>query len=62
MAKSKKKRNKIVAIAVLIGSLLVSVFVPQDNALKTVIVDTISTIGDIIVSDSAPVDTTTYQL
>lgn len=62
MANSKKKRNKIVAIAVLIGSLLVSVFVPQDNALKTVIVDTISTIGDIIVSDSAPVDTTTYQL
>ena len=62
MAKSKKKRNKIVAIAVLIGSLLVSVFVPQDNALKTIIVDTISTIGDIIVSDSAPVDTTTYQL
>ena len=62
MAKSKKKRNKIVAIAVLIGSLLVSVFVPQDNALKTVIVDTISTIGDIIVSDSAPVDTATYQL
>ena len=62
MAKSKKKRNKIVAIAVLIGSLLVSVFVPGDNALKTVIVDTISTIGDIIVSDSAPVDTATYQL
>ena len=62
MAKSKKKRNKIVAIAVLIGSLLVSVFVPQDNDLKTVIVDTISTIGDIIVSDSAPVDTVTYQL
>ena len=62
MAKSKKKRNKIVAIAVLIGSLLVSVFVPQDNALKTVIVDTISTIGDIIVSDQSPVDTTTYQL
>ena len=62
MAKSKKKRNKIVAIAVLIGSLLVSVFVPEDNALKTVIVDTISTIGDIIVSDSAPVDTATYQL
>ena len=62
MTKSKKKRNKIVAIAVLIGSLLVSVFVPQDNALKTVIVDTISTIGDIIVSDSAPPDTTTYQL
>lgn len=62
MAKSKKKRNKIVAIAVLIGSLLVSIFVPQDNALKTVIVDTISTIGDIIVSDSAPVDTATYQL
>lgn len=62
MAKSKKKRNKIVAIAVLIGSLLVSIFVPEDNALKTVIVDTISTIGDIIVSDSAPVDTATYQL
>ena len=62
MAKSKKKRNKIVAVAVLIGSLLVSIFVPQDNALKTVIVDTISTIGDIIVSDSAPVDTATYQL
>lgn len=62
MTKSKKKRNKIVAIAVLIGSLLVSIFVPQDNALKTVIVDTISTIGDIIVSDSAPVDTATYQL
>ena len=62
MAIPKKKRNKIVAIAVLIGSLLVSVFVPQDNALKTVIVDTISTIGDIIVSDSAPVDTATYQL
>ena len=62
MAKSKKKRNKIVAIAVLIGSLLVSIFVPQDNALKTVIVDTISTIGDIIVSDSAPVDTASYQL
>ena len=62
MAKSTKKRNKIVAIAVLIGSLLVSVFVPQDNALKTVIVDTISTIGDIIVSDSAPVDSTSYQL
>ena len=62
MAKSKKKRNKIVTIAVLIGSLLVSIFVPQDNALKTVIVDTISTIGDIIVSDSAPVDTATYQL
>ena len=62
MAKSKKKRNKIVAIAVLIGSLLVSVFVPGDNALKTVIVDTISTIGDIIVSDSSPVDTATYQL
>ena len=62
MAKSKKKRNKIVAIAVLIGSLLVSIFVPQDNALKTVIVDTISTIGDIIVSDQSPVDTTTYQL
>ena len=62
MAKSRKKRNKIVAIAVLIGSLLVSVFVPEDNALKTVIVDTISTIGDIIVSDSAPVDTATYQL
>ena len=62
MTKSKKKKNKIVAIAVLIGSLLVSVFVPEDNALKTVIVDTISTIGDIIVSDSAPVDTATYQL
>ena len=62
MAKSKKKRNKVVAIAVLIGSLLVSIFVPQDNALKTVIVNTISTIGDIIVSDSAPVDTATYQL
>lgn len=62
MTKSKKKRNKIVAIAVLIGSLLVSVFVPKDNALKTVIIDTISTIGGIIVSDSAPVDTTTYQL
>ena len=62
MTKSKKKRNKIVAIAVLIGSLLVSVFVPEDNALKPVIVDTISTIGDIIVSDSAQVDTTTYQL
>ena len=62
MAKSKKKRNKIVAIAVLIGSLLASVFVPEDNALKTVIVDTISTIGDIIVSDSVPVDTANYQL
>ena len=62
MAKSLKKRNKIVAIAVLIGSLLVSIFVPQDHVLKTVIVDTISTIGDIIVSDSAPVDTATYQL
>ena len=62
MAKSKKKQNKIVAIAVLIGSLLVSIFVPEDNALKTVIVDTISTIGDIIVSDSVPVDTATYQL
>ena len=62
MTKSKKKKNKIVAIAVLIGSLLVSIFVPEDNALKTVIVDTISTIGDIIVSDTAPVDTTTYQL
>ena len=62
MAKSKKKRNKIVAIAVLIGSLLVSIFVPGDNALKTVIVDTISTVGDIIVSDSAPIDSTTYQL
>lgn len=62
MAKSKKKRNKIVTIAVLISSLLVSVFVPKDNAFKTVIVDTISTIGDIIVSDSAPVDTATYQL
>ena len=62
MAKSKKKRNKIVAIAVLVGSLLVSLFVPKDNGLKTIIVDTISSIGDIIVSDSAPVDTTTYQL
>ena len=62
MAIKKKKRNKIVAIAVLIGSLLVSLFVPKDNALKTVIVDTISTIGDIIVSDQSPVDTTTYQL
>ena len=62
MTKSKKKRNKIVAIAVLIGSLLVSVFVPEDNGLKTIIVDTISTIGDIIVSDSAPADTATYQL
>ena len=62
MTKSKKKKNKIVAIAVLIGSLLVSLFVPKDNGLKTIIVDTISTIGDIIVSDSAPVDTTTYQL
>ena len=62
MANSKKKKNKVVAIAVLIGSLLVSVFVPKDNGLKTIIVDTISTIGDIIVSDSAPVDTTTYQL
>ena len=62
MANSKKKRNKIVTIAVLIGSLLVSLFVPKDNALKTVIVDTISSIGDIIVSDTAPVDTTTYQL
>ena len=62
MAKSGKKRNKIVAIAVLVGSLLVSVFVPKDNALKEVIVDTISTIGDIIVSDSAPVDSTSYQL
>ena len=62
MAKSRKKRNKIVAIAVLIGSLLVSVFVPKDNALKTIIVDTISSIGDIIVSDSVPVDSTSYQL
>ena len=62
MTKSKKKKNKIVAIAVLIGSLLVSVFVPEDNGLKTIIVDTISTIGDIIVSDSAPADTATYQL
>ena len=62
MTKSKKKRNKIVAIAVLIGSLLVSVFVPEDNGLKTIIVDTISTIGEIIVSDSAPADTATYQL
>ena len=62
MTRSKKKRNKIVAIAVLIGSLLVSLFVPKDNGLKTIIVDTISTIGDIIVSDQAPVDTTSYQL
>ena len=62
MAKSKKKQNKIVAIAVLIGSLLVGLFVPEDNNLKTVIVDTIETIGDIIVTDSAPVDTTAYQL
>ena len=62
MANSKKKKNKIVAIAVLIGSLLVSLFVPKDNGLQTIIVDTISTIGDIIVSDSAPVDTATYQL
>ena len=62
MAKSKKKRNKIVSIAVLIGSLLVGIFVPEDNALKPIIVDTISTIGDIIVSDSAQVDTATYQL
>ena len=62
MTKSKKKKNKIVTIAVLIGSLLVSIFVPEDNALKTVIVDTISTIGEIIVSDSAPVDSATYQL
>lgn len=62
MAKSKKKRNKIVAIAVLIGSLLVSLFVPKDNGLKTIIVDTITTIGDIIVSDQSPVDSTTYQL
>lgn len=62
MANSKKKKKKIVAIAVLIGSLLVSLIVPKDNALKTVIVDTISTIGDIIVSETAPVDTTTYQL
>lgn len=62
MAKSKKKRNKIVSIAVLISSLLVGIFVPEDNTLKPIIVDTISTIGDIIVSDSAQVDTTTYQL
>ena len=62
MTRSKKKRNKIVSIAVLIGSLLVGIFVPEDNALKPIIVDTISTIGDIIVSDSAKVDTTTYQL
>lgn len=62
MANSKKKKRKIVAIAVLIGSLLVSLFVPKDNGLKTIIVDTITTIGDIIVSDSAPVDSTTYQL
>lgn len=62
MANSKKKRNKIVAIAVAISSLVVSLFVPEDNALKTIIVDTISTIGDIIVSDTAPVDTATYQL
>ena len=62
MALKKKKRNKIVAIAVLIGSLLVSLFVPEDNGLKTVIVDTISTIGDIIVSDQAPIDSTSYQL
>ena len=62
MANSKKKRNKIVAIAVLISSFLVSLFVPEDNNLKTVIVDTIETIGDIIVSDQSPVDSTTYQL
>lgn len=62
MTRSKKKKNKIVAIAVLIGSLLVSLFVPKDNGLKTIIVDTISSIGDIIVSDQSPVDTTTYQL
>ena len=62
MTKSKKKKNKIVAIAVLISSLLVSLFVPEDNGLKTIIVDTISEIGDIIVSDQAPVDSTTYQL
>ena len=62
MTRSKKKKNKIVAIAVLISSLLVGLFVPEDNALKTIIVDTISTIGDIIVSDTAPVDTATYQL
>ena len=62
MTKSKKKKNKIVAIAVLISSLLVGLFVPEDNALKPIIIDTISTIGDIIVSDSAQVDTTTYQL
>ena len=62
MTKSKKKKNKIVAIAVLISSLLVSLFVPEDNGLKPIIIDTISTIGDIIVSDSAQVDTATYQL
>lgn len=62
MAIRKKKRNKIVAIAVLISSLLVSLFVPEDNNLKTIIVDTIETIGDIIVTDSAQVDTTAYQL
>lgn len=62
MAIPKKKRNKIVAIAVAISSLVVSLFVPEDNGLKTIIVDTISTIGDIIVSDQAPVDTTSYQL
>jgi hypothetical protein len=62
MAKSKKKRNKIVAIAVLIGSLLVSLFVPKDNGLKTIITDTISAVGDILVSDSAVGDTITLQL
>ena len=62
MANSKKKRDKIVAIAVLISSFLVSLFVPNDNNLQTIIVDTIETIGDIIVTDSVPVDTTAYQL
>lgn len=62
MANSKKKRDKIVAIAVLISSFLVGLFVPEDNGLKTIIVDTIETIGDIIVSDQSPVDSTTYQL
>ena len=62
MTRSKKKKNKIVAIAVLISSLLVGLFVPEDNGLKTIIVDTIETIGDIIVSDQSPVDSTTYQL
>ena len=62
MTRSKKKKNKIVAIAVLIGSLLVGLFVPEDNGLKTIIVDTISEIGDIIVSDQSPVNSTTYQL